>query len=175
MAGKQIPHEDFVSKGLPKKGEDQIQDDQIGTDIQKVKEVKDQLWGRVSSSVNPVISKQGKKIEGITASVQGLANEDLLKKLLRVVIIALLFIALLYIGSLIFKTATQNGENGQVVIPAPSVAPFNPFNPSIYAEDEGVLQFEEDLKILDRELSTSQLKEIILTPPFLNFDIDFEE
>lgn len=162
MAGRQLPHDDLVRTGLPKKGENLSSDDQVGIDFQKAKEAKNKLLGTVGESVSPIVAKQGKKFSGL-----------LIKKLLRIGVIAVLLIVLFYIGSLMLRTFTQNGENGQIAVPSPSVAPFHPFNPSIYADDEQVLQMEEDIKVLDRELSTTQLKETILTPPVLDFDIDF--
>ena len=166
MAGKQLPHDDLVRTGLPKKGENLSSEDQTAIDFQKAKEVKDKLLGTI-------IIQQGKKFSGLTAPLGELFSPGLMKKLLRIGVIAVLLIVLFYIGSLMLRTFTQNGENGQIAVPTPSVAPFHPFNPSIYADDEQVLQMEEDIKVLDRELSTTQLKETILTPPVLDFDIDF--
>ncbi|MCH7641029.1 hypothetical protein IID22_02445 [Patescibacteria group bacterium] len=175
MAGKQLPHDDLVRTGLPKKGEKLSSDNQVRIDFQKAKEVKNKLLGTVGESVSPIITKQGKKFSGLTAPLGGLFSPDLIKKLLRIGTIAVLLVVLFYIGSQILRTLTQDGENGQIVVTTPSVAPFHPLNPSIYADDEQVLQMEEDVKVLDRELSTTQLKETILTPPVLDFDIDFEQ
>jgi hypothetical protein len=76
---------------------------------------------------------------------------------------------------LLVKTARQNGEVAIPGLPTPTTAPYQPYNPSVYAEDELVLQLEEDIKVLDRELSIVQLKETILTPPVLDFNVNFEE
>lgn len=175
MAGKQLPHTDLVSSGLPKKGENQSPNDQVTTDLKKAKELRNNFLGKVGESVTPVISKQGKKVDSFTAPIKNLVDKSLLSKLMRIGLIILLIGLFLYITSLILKTVNESGDQSQISVPTPTIAPYHPFNPSIYAEDEAVLQMEEDIKILDRELSTSLLKETILTPPVLDFDVDFEE
>ena len=99
----------------------------------------------------------------------------LIKKILRITAIVILIIIFLYIISLFAKNLRQNGEVALNGLPTPTLAPYLPYNPSVYAEDDLVLKLEEDIKVLDRELSTTQLKENILTPPTLDFDINFED
>lgn len=69
----------------------------------------------------------------------------------------------------------EAGDLGGIEGPSPTVGPFRPYKPSIYADDEKVKQMDEDAKVLNRELSTVQLKETILTPPVLDFNINFKE
>ena len=47
--------------------------------------------------------------------------------------------------------------------------------PSRYASDETVLRIETDVKALESEIGTSEIEEKNLTPPSLNFDINFKE
>ncbi|MFV1917360.1 MAG: hypothetical protein ACC618_02700 [Patescibacteria group bacterium] len=174
MVKRQLPHDDLVKTSLPKKGEQPV-NNQVSVDLGKVKEVKDKVFGKVTKTVAPVVAKQGGKVKGLNLPFKDIMEGDLVKKLVRIVLIFFLLIALLYIGSIVFRTINQGNDTDGVVLPSPTPAPFQPFQPSIYAEDEQVLQMEEDIKVLDRELSTAKLRETILTPPVLDFDINFGE
>ena len=175
MALKPSTHQDLVKTGLPRKGVEQLKDDQIASDLARAKEAGLKIVGKVKETVNPVISQNKQNIQTTLAPAKGIFANFPFKKIARIVAVVLLLLVLLYIVSLFVKTIRQNGEVAVSGIPTPTVAPYIPYNPSVYAEDELVLQLEEDIKVLDRELATAQLKETILTPPVLDFNINFEE
>lgn len=175
MPGKKMPHQDLVSAGLPKKGEVEQPKDQLTADMKKVKDLKNNLAGKIRSTLFPAVSENIPTVVNVKFSIKDKLDPDLIKKLGRGLAIVLLLLALYPIGSSIFKSVIKDRESGDGGVPTPSVGPFRPYKPSIYADDEQVLQMEEDIKVLDRELSTSQLKDSILTPPVLDFDISFEE
>jgi hypothetical protein len=58
--------------------------------------------------------------------------------------------------------------------PVPTIPPFQRFKPSIYADDPVILKLQEDISVLDRELSNTQIKETILEPPSLDFNVTFK-
>ena len=161
MALKPSTHQDLVKTGLPRKGVEQLKDDQITSDLARAKEAGLKIVGQT--------------IQTTLAPAKGILANFPIKKIARIVAVVILLLVLLYIVSLFVKTIRQNGEVAISGIPTPTVAPYIPYNPSVYAEDELVLQLEEDIKVLDRELATAQLKETILTPPVLDFNINFEE
>ncbi|OGM12587.1 hypothetical protein A2V80_00030 [Candidatus Woesebacteria bacterium RBG_16_39_8b] len=167
MVLKQSTHQDLVKTGLPRKDINAGNDDQISSDLAKAKEVGKKVVGRVKETITPVVNQN----KDIISEKQTL----FIKKIVRISIIVILLLVFLYIISLLVKTARQNGEVAVPGFPSPTVAQYLPYNPSVYAEDEMVLQLEEDIKVLDRELSTIQLKETILTPPTLDFNVNFEE
>lgn len=173
MPGKQLPHRDLVSKGLPGKGEVEQPKDQLAADMKKVKDLKSDLVGKIRSALFPVVPENIPAVVNVKFSIKDRFDPDLIKKLGRGLAVVLLLLVLFPIGSSIFKSVLKNGEQGDGGVPTPSVGPFRPYKPSIYADDEQVLQMEEDVKVLDRELSTSQLKDTVLTPPVLDFDISF--
>lgn len=175
MAGKQVPDKNLVRKKLPRKGKTNQEEDQIADDIRKAKEVKEQIVQKVQEQLQPVISQAAPKITSAAQPVKSLFGGELIKKILRITTIVILIIIFLYIISLFVKNLKQNGEVALNGLPTPTLAPYLPYNPSVYAEDDLVLKLEEDIKVLDRELSTAQLKETILTPPVLDFDINFED
>lgn len=175
MAGKQVPHKDLVSSNLPRKGEANVKENQITVDIRKAKKVKEQVIQKVQQQLQPVISEATPKITSAAQPVKSLFKGELIKKIFRIAAILFLIIIFLYIISLFVKNIRENGEIALDGLPTPTLVPYLPYNPSVYADDELVLELEEDINVLDRELSTSQLRETILTPPILDFDINFED
>jgi len=183
MTSKQSTHQDLVKTRLPRKDINAGNDDQIMSDLTKVKSVGKKVVGKVKETITPVVNqnkdiiskKQTLFIQSVTTPARNMFDNPLIKKIVRISVIVILLLVFLYIISLLVKTARQNGEVAVTGIPSPTVAQYLPYNPSVYAEDELVLQLEEDIKVLDRELSTVQLKETILTPPTLDFDVNFEE
>lgn len=174
MAKKKVPPGDLISKDLPRKGEVEKSDDAMASDIKKAKKATGKILNMVQASVSPVFSRQGSKIENIKSYFIDFADQDFGKKLLRFAGAAGFLVILLFIGSLVLKTVRETKEQDLVGVPGPTVGPFRPYKPSVYADDEGVLQMEEDAKVLNREVSTAQLKETILTPPVLDFNINFK-
>ncbi len=175
MAKKQIPSRNVVKSGTPRKGENVSEDNQITADFKKAKDFKEQLVQKVQEQLQPVVSQATPKITSAAEPVKSMFGGELIKKILRITAIIILLLILLYIISLFVKNLRKNGEVALNGLPTPTLAPYLPYNPSVYAEDELVLELEEDIKVLDRELSTALLKETILTPPSLDFDINFED
>lgn len=173
MTGRQIPHHDLVSKGLPRKGEIKTQEDAVSSDIKKVKEATGRILNMVRASVSPVAKTTG--VQNLRESFQNIFDQEFLKKILRFVGVAVFLIIFIFISSYIYKLMREAGDLGGIEGPSPTVGPFRPYKPSIYADDEKVKQMDEDAKVLNRELSTVQLKETILTPPVLDFNINFKE
>ncbi|MEK7497790.1 MAG: hypothetical protein AAB656_02640 [Patescibacteria group bacterium] len=47
-------------------------------------------------------------------------------------------------------------------------------NPSKYATDSGILKIEETIRKLDSDLNSADLRESVLRPPVLDFDVKFD-
>lgn len=172
MPGKQLPHNELIPKNLPRKGEGQT--DQVKEDLSKLSSFINALLGRVKEDVSSKVSVKKPDIKKISSPLKNIFDPYFIKKIVRIIVIAAILIALFYIGSIVIRTVLKDGQLGGGAIPTPSVAPYQPYKPSIYADDERLLQMEEEEKILDREMSAATLKETILTPPGLDFDIDFK-
>ena len=175
MTKKQIPHRKLVKAGLPRKGGVHPPADQMTQDLEKAKAATGKFVDRLKGKVKPVIAERAPFLKEVAEPARSLFSGDLVKKLVRTAIVALLLILLLYIASLFVKKPNDVGIITKDGLPTPTVVPYLPYNPSVYAEDELVLRLEEEIKVLDREISTARLKETILTPPSLDFDIDFED
>jgi len=63
------------------------------------------------------------------------------------------------------------------VFPSPSPSPYEEeiTNPSIYATDSAVLEIDEKLKEIERDIGQTDLKETGLNPPVLDMEVNFEE
>ena len=103
---------------------------------------------------------------------------DNIKKILRIVIIVL---AALFLLMVVFSAVMKYKSNLPVEVqPSPIVYSEPPSdeeivtNPSRYATDSGVLEIEENLRNLDKELDNLKVNEINLLPPRLDFDITFD-
>lgn len=69
-------------------------------------------------------------------------------------------------------------SRSEPIMPSPTPTPFPTFipeisNPSFYATDSAVLKIEEELKKIEQELETTDLKEANLNLPVLDWKIDF--
>lgn len=165
--------------------------DQLASDISGAMGFMDKLFARVagfgrrfisgiSSRTKKVPSFVGEKItvsEGEKPRTLGkLLGGRVLRKIGRVVGIVLVFFVVIVVAFQVLRIVRQREAGvGDGVVVTPTGQPFQPYKPSVYAEDELVLEMEEDLLILDREMSTTSLKEEILNPPVLDFDINFEK
>jgi len=183
MAGKKIPHSDFVKQGLPKKGEETKPQDQVVSDLGKLKEASKKVGEKVSGKLKttlypkvsegtPVVFQAGRNLG---SSISSFTNSETLKNILKTSAAIISLIVFFFIGIKVVNMIMNKSENGEISLTTPTPVPYTPYKPSVYAEDEMVLKMEEDIKVLEKESSTVVLKETSLTPPVLDFDINFEE
>lgn len=102
-----------------------------------------------------------------------------LRKIFKILIIVIMALGLIYwVLTLSDRSGNGNGGSG----PGSNIGNGNftptpieiePSQPSIYALDEVILQLEEDINTLDRELSTTVLRETSLNPPKLDLNVRF--
>lgn len=108
-------------------------------------------------------------------SVGGTFSKKLAKKIIRVIVGVLIITLVLFAASQAVNIIRRDGQQPGALFPSPTGVFYEPTRPSVYAEDEQVLKMEDDLRVLDREVVSTSLKESTLNPPILDFDIDFEE
>src|SRR3990172_4462717 len=113
MVLKQSTHQDLVKTGLPRKDINAGNDDQISSDLAKAKEVGKKVVGRVKETITPVVNqnkdiiskKQTLFIQSVVAPARNMFDNPLIKKIIRIALIVILLLVLLYIVSLLVKTA----------------------------------------------------------------------
>ena len=172
---QQVPTQKLESQN----GQAEGKEDQLASDLKEAKGFADKIFGKISSLSSPITSKGAPKIKEIGGSAKNLLGGGFIKKIAKVAGVALVIILLLLIALQIVERVRDMGmgeENG-IVTTTPSISPgpYIPLNPSVYAEDELVLEIEDDLRVIDREMSTTGLPETTLTPPVLDFDINFKK
>jgi len=88
-----------------------------------------------------------------------------------------IFILVIITGLLFGRRSMDEKVTREVVVPTGTTQfPFFDItNPSAYATDPDILNLEQEISVLDKEINEVDLKESLLQPPSLDFDIDFEE
>lgn len=85
-----------------------------------------------------------------------------------------LLIVLLILASLLKKPSVSPKQT-QLLTPTPTPFEEEITSPSIYATDSAILKIEAELKTIDQDLQSTDLKEVGLNPPVLDMEVEFEE
>lgn len=83
-------------------------------------------------------------------------------------------IVLLIILSLLIPKPVQLSKIAPTPSPTPTPVEEKITSPSAYATDSAVLKIEQDLKNIDQNLQSTDLKETGLNPPLLDWEVKFE-
>lgn len=141
-------------------------EDQVTEDIEEAKTLFQRVLAGLKKTTAPYVEK-GK------TSTKGIIDKDFLKKIIRIFFIILFLLILTFIGirlvQMLQQEEAEQASGGQ----APTTAPFSPVRPSVYAEDLEVLGLEQDINVLEREVSRVILREDSLFPPTLDFNVKF--
>ena len=93
---------------------------------------------------------------------------------IKLTLVIIFILTVVFVATKLFKNVSQNGriENGVAETPTPLY--YRPFKPSLWADDPEIKRLDEEINVLEREISGTNIKESSLNPPSLDFDIDFE-
>ncbi len=148
--------------------------DSVAADIKKFKGFAGNVKETISSSLQPVIKKGARSGSGITSSASGLIDKKFLQRLIKIFLVLLFVMVLLVIGLQLFIPDDNNGpSNGSNPEETPVIPTYQPTFPSVYSDDKEVLKIEEDLNILEREISGTRIDETTLNYPDLDYKITF--
>lgn len=148
------------------------EDDSILKDVKNVKNFFGKVFGMAAIKMQPSTQKITKGSSQVTSKI---SSHGLFIKVVRIFIILFFLMILVYIGVKIYSLTQNDGGNGSsTVYTSPTPVPYKPSKPSVYAEDEFILNMEETIKVLEREIAGMSIRETTLTPPILDFDIDFD-
>jgi len=145
-------------------------EDSVAQDIQNAKKLVSGVIKGISNKVEPVAEAKIKKAK----------SSSILKKILKLFLILIFLAIFIFVAIMFVRTLGKpgNGGNGVNVNPsdAPTPTPFvyNPYKPSIYANDPEILALEQDITLLEKEIFRAILREDKLFPPVLNFKVDFK-
>jgi len=154
--------------------ESSLEEDSVKADIQKLRKFVSKSLQGVSLKTSPLAEKSAELGGKAVVEAKELVGKSFLKKLVKVFFIFVFMIILGFIAIKLFKTLQENGKE-EVKPPEISLTPppYQPFKPSLYAQDPEVLQLEEDIGILESELANTTIREETLFPPSLDFDVKF--
>jgi hypothetical protein len=126
--------------------------------------------------LSPFAKKGTTTATGATKAVAASVDNKFIKIVVRSTIIIFFAIVLIFIAVYLFgrlKEESGGISNGGVAT-TPSPVPFDPYKPSVYAEDPEILKLEEDIRILEMELSGTEIKEDGINPPRLDWNVNFK-
>lgn len=133
------------------------------------------LSAKVSQVTTPAINK-GKEVSEEAVSTGGeFVKTDKFKKILPMILFALVLLLILGVGFYFVRGFMNRTVDPTIVEgPTPTLVEYIPSEPSLYVTDEEVLKLEQQISVLDREIAGVQLRETTLTPPTLDFNINFQ-
>lgn len=150
------------------------EEDSIAMDIKNLKTFTSKLVGKTSTFVKPYAQKGSSASTGALSKAGGLVDKGFLRKLIRVFLILLFLLILVFVAIRLFKTTGENGGiPGFGNQPTPTPISYQPYRPSVYADDPEIKQLEEDVNVLEGEISGTNVREMDLNPPTLDFNISF--
>jgi len=178
LMGKKVPVEEKVAPVAGNSSDNQplqdVQEDSIASDIKMFKDFTKKSIDATKTMLSPFAKKGATTATGAAKTVSSSVDNKFIKMVVRSFIIIFFAVILLFIASYLFKRLKEEQEithNGSVSVVTP--VPFEPYVPSVYAQDPEILQLEEDLDILGKELNSVNIKEDGINPPKLDYDINF--
>jgi len=148
------------------------EEDSVTKDIRNVFGFFGKVFGKATIKIQPSTQKIGK---GSAQAAARVAGHGFFTKVVRLSVIIFFLMLIAFIGVRIYSILQNNGENGAATVYiSPTPVPYKPSKPSVYAEDEFILDLEEKLRALEREIAGINIRETTLTPPILDFDINFD-
>jgi hypothetical protein len=168
-----------VKKGsLNKKAKKEVepaQDDSVVSDINKFKKFSEKILGQTGKTIGPSLFKGAETLSDSFYNLkESLSfNFGFLKNIIQFLVVIVVIGGLVYAGFRLIISTRKRGEEQMVVVPTPTPATYSPYKPSIYADDETMIELEEDVNVLKREVSYTNIRETTLNPPSLDFDISF--
>ena len=112
-------------------------------------------------------------VSGGLFSIGGSIDKSLLKKLIWAFFVIAFLLILVFVGITLFRRLNGNGNGGSLSNLSPSPGAYHPHKPSVWADDKEVLSIEEDLSVLEKEISRANVREVIPKLPSLDFNVSF--
>lgn len=149
------------------------QEDSVAQDLQKVKTIFEKINDNMRSFITPFAKKSATSATHTAQAVRASVDNNFLGNLVRTFLILFFSLVLVFIAIYLFRKIKSDEISTEVPSITTTPPPFEPFKPSVYAQDPEVLKIEEDVNILERELNQTKIREEGINPPSLDFDISF--
>ena len=103
-----------------------------------------------------------------------LIGQELLKTVIKIIVVFFLTLVFVVVLMRVINSMNKGKTEESVVQPTPTKAVIKSKKPSVYAEDEKVLEVEEKINLLESKMSDTDIREAILKAPILDFNVDFK-
>ncbi len=121
----------------------------------------------------PLQSPIGKDIKNIDLIIQKITNPNFKNKLLKLAAFLVILIFTVFIAAFAFRMIrTNNLESTSSPLPTASTQPEIK-NPSPYYNDEEILEIEDRIQKIEKELDIVNFREETLRIPSLDWEINF--
>ena len=161
---------------------DQPGTDSVTEDLNKFRTTLKKITEGVQRKAKPVAQKvQQKIVEKTPVKIK----EKITKKpkfgWVKYIFIPTFIIFVALIMYSLVKNNVENGGNGtdpeptSVEEPTPTLEPVGPIRQSIYSEDKEIQEIQEQINVLNNEMFSVPLRDSILNPPILDFNISFKQ
>lgn len=154
-------------------------EDSVKKELLSFKKFMEKTVGGISKKVEPIAATTQQAAAKKNTSVSSKLPKSTFPKVIKILVIALLVIILIFVLLSIFRMAGQQGggDSGKPDVtnkatPTPIV--YQPYRPSVYAEDPEIASLELDITVLENELFRSSIREDRLSPPRLDFEVNFK-
>lgn len=151
-------------------------EDSVSQDIESLRKLVGKFSQGVSKSVTPAVSKGMETSSQKASSFANKVDKKFLRRILQIFFVIVFLMVAAFIGIKLFKgLPPKEGPNTAApsTVTTPTPLTYVPFKPSIYAQDEVTLKLEQDIDVLTREISGTNIKETQLNPPALDYNVSF--
>ena len=152
-------------------------EDSVLQDVVAIKNLIDKVSGGVVAKVAPGLKIGAASTSKAASGLVTRVGPSFITKVLKIFFVVLLLIVLAFVGYKLMNTAQKEEEEtnqpGTIEDITPTPVVYNPPKASVYATDESILKLEEDINVITQEIGSIVLREGQLTPPTLDFNVNF--
>lgn len=149
------------------------QEDSVVNDIKMFKEFAKKSFDKTRTLLTPFAKKGAASATDASKVVTTSVDNKFIRLLIRSFLIIFFTIVLIFIAIYLFKMIQNEDGTTHTGGVSATPVPFAPYKPSVYAQDPEVLRLEDEVNILERELTRVTIKEDGINPPKLDYEISF--
>lgn len=178
LIGKPLPENSQVQDGNVQKNplqNQEPQEDSVDGDIKMFKSFVNKGVGMVKTYLTPFAKKGTESVTNTTFAVKSSVDNKFIKIAVRSFIIIFFLIILIFVALYLFGRLKKEVEivSPDNPVETPTPASFNPYKPSVYADDPEILILDEEINLLEGDIRGETIRESGINPPSLDYNISF--
>ena len=160
--------------GKRNNSEQVFQEDRVVQDISLVKEFLSNIVSKINGRIQTRHINRETQLKPVR-SVKIFDNSiHILGGFVKILALVGFVLVVIYTFFRLFEIFRESRQENEVLTTlTPSPVEYKSEYPSAYAEDLVILQLEEEIRVLEKQISGVDVREIELMPPILDFNIDF--